>query len=126
MKSPAFSLVEVLAAITIIGIIVFLAIPNIIRVKEDGEDNLARARAETLNMAIASYVQANGGSAAQSAWSSAGSESARYDLLRGYMAFSEVNWTNYMPSGYGVTNWPTTVNPPDRRLQATKGGSALP
>ena len=85
----AFSLVEVLAAITIIGIITFLAVPNIVRVKQDSEDNLARARAESLNMAMAAYVQAVGTNAAQSSWSAAGSDSARYLLVRQYIAFSE-------------------------------------
>jgi hypothetical protein len=35
-------------------------VPNIVRVKQDSEDNLARARAETLNMAMAAFVQALG------------------------------------------------------------------
>ena len=34
-----FSLVEVLAAVAIIGIITFLAIPNIVAVKQDSEIN---------------------------------------------------------------------------------------
>jgi len=77
----AFSMVEVLAAVAIIGVITFLAIPNIIRVKQDGENNLARARAESLNMAIASFVQANGGAAAQTNWSGNATSTARYALL---------------------------------------------
>jgi len=95
----AFSLVEVLAAIAIIGIIAFLAIPNIVRIKQDGEDNLARARAETLNTAIASYVQAVGTNTAQTNWSAANAN-GRYDLIRTYIGFAETNLTLFTPSGY--------------------------
>ncbi len=109
----AFSLVEVLAAITIIGVITFLAIPNIVQIKQDGEDNLARARAESLNMAMASLIQANGRITAQSQWSSAGSASAKFALLTPYIAFAETNVTNYMPNGYSVA-FPNTISPPTK------------
>jgi hypothetical protein len=49
-----------ITAVGIIGIIIFLAIPNIVRVREDSERNLAIARAEALNMGMASFMQANG------------------------------------------------------------------
>lgn len=107
--SSAFSLVEVLAAIAIIGIVTFLAIPNIVRVKQDGEDNLARARAETLNMAIASYVQAVGTNNAATAWSTNNAD-GRYSLIRPYISFSEASLTAFTPSGYSFT-LPTNVVP---------------
>ncbi len=66
----AFSLVEVLAAVSIIGIIAFLAIPNIIAIKKDSERNLAISRAEAVNMAIVSYIQSNGKSAVAPGWTS--------------------------------------------------------
>jgi prepilin-type N-terminal cleavage/methylation domain-containing protein len=110
-QPSAFSLVEVLAAISIIGIITFLAIPNIVRIKQDGEDSLARARAETLNMAIASYVQAVGTNAAQTAWSGAASDAARYtNCLARYVAFSESTLTAFTPAGYSFT-LPTSIVP---------------
>lgn len=107
--SSAFSLVEVLAAIAIIGIVTFLAIPNIVRVKQDGEDNLARARAETLNMAIASYVQAAGTNAAATAWNATNAD-GRYNLLRPYISFSEASLTAFTPSGYSFS-LPTNIVP---------------
>lgn len=116
--SCAFSLVEVLAAIAIIGIVTFLAIPNIVRIKQDGEDNLARARAETINMAVASYVQALGTNAAQNNWSGAADADARYTLVRPYIAFAEANLAAFTPAGYSfslatsivpMTNKPVTV-----------------
>jgi len=96
-----FSLVEVLAAVAIIGVVTFMAIPNIVRLKLDGEENLARARAETLNMAMASYVQAVGVTAASLNWS--GSDQEKYTLIRSYIAFSPANLSNgFMPNGYNA------------------------
>lgn len=121
-RHPAFSLVEVLAAITIIGIITFLAVPNIVRVKQDAEDNLARARAETLNMAIAAYVQALGTNTAQSNWSGAGNDNARYLLIAPYIAFAETNLTLFTPGGYTNT-LPTTISPLTTKVRLSGPGS---
>ncbi|MBE2204258.1 MAG: prepilin-type N-terminal cleavage/methylation domain-containing protein [Chthoniobacterales bacterium] len=119
---PAFSLVEVLAAITIIGIITFLAVPNIVRVKQDAEENLARARAEALNMAIAAYVQALGTNTAQSNWSGAGNDSARYLLIAPYIAFAETNLTAFTPAGYTNT-LPTAISPLTTKVRLSGPGS---
>jgi len=109
MRTNGFSLVEVLAAIAIIGVITFMAIPNIVQIKQDSEDDLARSRAEALNTAIASYVQNRGWSTATNEWASAASANARYGLIQPYLAFSETNLTSYMPSGYSVT-FPASTN----------------
>lgn len=106
----AFSLVEVLAAIAIIGIITFLAIPNILRIKEDGEQSLAVSRAEALNMAMASFLQANGVASAVSVWSAASDDDARYALLTPYVAFAPSSRAEYMPAGYEVT-LPESISP---------------
>jgi prepilin-type N-terminal cleavage/methylation domain-containing protein len=106
----AFSLVEVLAAVAIIGIVTFLAIPNIIQVKTDSEDNLARAKANTLNLAIASYIQAVGPTAAQSNWSSR-SDAFRYtNCLMPYIAYADASLSNFTPGGYSFT-LPTSIFP---------------
>lgn len=99
----AFSLVEVLAAITIIAVITFLAIPNIVQVKRDGEDGLARARADGLNVAVAAYFQAVGPEAALTAWTAAANAEARYTLIAPYLAFAPATLAAYMPNGYNVT-----------------------
>lgn len=121
-RIPAFSLVEVLAAITIIGIITFLAVPNIVRVKQDAEDNLARARAETLNMAIASYVQALGTNTAQSNWSGAGNDNARYLLIAPYIAFAETNLASFTPGGYTNT-LPASISPLTTKVRLSGPGN---
>lgn len=105
----AFSLVEVVAAIAIIGIVTFLAIPNLIQIKEDGERNLAKSRAEALNMAMVSYLQVHGSVTAQSAWSGADND-GKYGLIRGYAAFSPGTLGEYMPAGYGISFPPSLAD----------------
>lgn len=104
----AFSLVEVLAAVAILGIMAFLALPNIVTMKTDSEQNLAVARAEAVNMGIASFIQANGRSTAITGWSGAGTDQARYDLITPYLAFAPAAYLDYMPSTYSV-NLPTDI-----------------
>jgi len=102
-RRHGFSLVEVLAAVAIIGVITFLAIPNIVQVKGDSEEQLAIARAEALNMAMATYVQNQGSlSGARSAWQSM-SDTARFTNLAPYLSFAETNRSNFMPPGYSFT-----------------------
>lgn len=108
--TKAFSLVEVLAAVAIIGVITFLAIPNIVRVKQDGEENLVRARAEALNLGIASYVQSVGPTTAQARWTEAASDQARFALVRPFISFAEPQLTSFIPNSYTST-LPATINP---------------
>jgi prepilin-type N-terminal cleavage/methylation domain-containing protein len=106
----AFSLVEVLAAVALIGIITFLALPNIVRIKTDSEESLAISRAEAVNLSIASYLQAHGQANAAAGWSAATTPAARYALLAPYLAYAPTAFADYMPGGYGVT-LPTTLLP---------------
>lgn len=99
----AFSLVEVLAAVAIIGVITFLALPNIITVKSDAENNLAIARAEAVNIALVNFIQSYGRTNATSTWATQTSDQARYSLLASYLAFAPANVGSYMPSGYSMT-----------------------
>jgi prepilin-type N-terminal cleavage/methylation domain-containing protein len=97
----AFSLVEVLAAVTIIGVIIFLAIPNIIKIREDSEQSLAKSRASALNIAAASYFQARGPTDALAAWTDQ-STASRYDLIKSYLAFAPPSFAEYMPKGFDL------------------------
>jgi prepilin-type N-terminal cleavage/methylation domain-containing protein len=127
MKTPtltlrAFSLVEVLAAITIIGVITFLAIPNIVQIKQDGEDNLARSRADSLNVAISSFIQANGRATAQTQWAAATTDAARFALISPYLGFAETNFSRYMPNGYSAA-FPSSISPPTKVTVTGPAGS---
>lgn len=107
-KLGGFSLVEVLTAVVLLGILSFIAIPNIVRMKSDSEVNLAVARAEAVNMAIASLVQAQGRTAAVAAWTSASNAAGRYALIKPYLAFAPNAFDDYMPGSYAIV-LPTSI-----------------
>jgi len=109
-KRRAFSLVELLIVIVVLGIILYFAFPNIVQMRSDSEANLARARAEMLNLATAAYFQAVGDrTAARAGWVAAGSDEARYtSLLKPYIAFPTASLASFMPSSdYTVVFDPT-------------------
>lgn len=100
---PGFSLVEMMACVSIIGIIAFLAIPSITRMRTDSERNLAIARAESLNLAQATFIQVRGRTQAGIDWANAGGNDAKYTLLRPYLGYAETTLSAFLPAGYSVT-----------------------
>ena len=116
-----FSLVEMMACVSIIGIIAFMAIPSVTRMRADSERNLAIARAESLNLAQASYIQVRGRTQAALDWAAAGSNDAKYSLLRPYLSYAEATLTAYMPSGYSVTFAPSITSMTKAALSSPTG-----
>ena len=111
LRPRAFSLVELLAAVTIVGIMAFFAIPQVTRLRGDAEVNLAISRAESLNLAITSLIQVRGRTQViVTDWPAATTNDARYTLLRPYLAYSETSITLFMPSGYTAT-LPASLEP---------------
>ena len=102
-RSFAFSLVEMLASVAIIGTITFLAIPNLVKMRGDAERNIAIARAEAINMSMATMIQVRGRTQAVTDWSGATTDQAKYTLLNPYLAYAETNLTDYIPNGYTIT-----------------------
>lgn len=102
-KRRGFSLVEMMACVSIIGIVAFLAIPSVTRMRADSERNLAISRAEALNLAQATLIQVRGRTQAGLDWTGAVSNEAKYNLLRPYLSYAENTLSLYMPSGYTVT-----------------------
>ncbi len=107
-RCSAFSLVEVLTATVLLGILAFIAIPNIIQMQKDSEINLAIARAEAVNMSLASFIQAQGRTAAISEWGGTSNDAERYALIKPYLAFAPDSFSDYMPGGYEIT-LPTSI-----------------
>lgn len=103
-----FSLVEMLIAVSIIGLISFMAFPKVTSMRAEGEKNLAIARAEALNLAIANMIQVRGRTQASLDWASK-TDDQRYLLIKDYLAFAESSLTLYLPSGYDV-DFPTTLD----------------
>jgi len=96
----AFSLAELLVVLIVLGIILYFAFPNIVQVKSDSERELAKARAETLNLAAAAYVQTKGSNILtdeDDPWENK-SEEARYQLIKEYIAFAATNLSSFLPS----------------------------
>lgn len=120
--TSAFSLVEILVVVVILGIVVFLAVPNIVQVRQDSEDNLARSRAEALNVAAAAYFQAAGSQAAATAWAAANDEQ-RYLLVAPYLAFAPTEWSAYMPAGYSFA---FTSEPLRNKVIVSRGTNSTP
>lgn len=102
-RTHGFSLVELLVVLAVLAIILYFAFPNIVQVRSDSELNLAKARAEALNLAAAAYFQALGPTLASSNWT--GKNSAqRYNLIKGYLAFPQDSLSDFMPgTNYTVT-----------------------
>lgn len=120
-SKKAFSLVEVLAAVAIIGIIVFLALPNVIQSKQDAEEQMVITRAEALNMSISSFITANGRSNAGTMWTGAATDAAKYLLVKGYMAYAPVTLGDYQPTGYTFT-----FNTLDQKVTVSRSGTVIP
>lgn len=130
-RNSGFSLVEVLAAVGIIGIIAFLAIPNIVAIKEDSEKQLAITRAEGINMGVAAYIQSNGVDAADAAWPVGDDASgtttkaeARYALIRPYLSFAPTTLAEFQPAGYEIKP-PLDLKALEKSELKPTGGSAF-
>ncbi len=98
-----FSLVEMMACVSIIGIIAFMAIPSVTRMRGESERNLAITRAEALNLAQATFIQVKGRTEASLLWKNSTTAAARYLLLKDFISFSEDNLTLYFPADYTIT-----------------------
>ena len=122
-RHAAFSLVEMLASVAIIGIISFLAIPNLVRMRGDSERNLAIARAESVNMAMATFIQVRGRTQSVSDYNAASTAQAKYALLTPYLAYAETNITDFIPNGYSVT-FPAAIDPL-RKLTLLQGSTTI-
>lgn len=111
-KRRGFSMVEMIACVSIIGIVAFLAIPSVTRMRGDSERNLAISRAEALNLAQATYIQVKGRTQAATDWAATGtgpgSWEPKYTLLKPYLAYSENTLALFLPEGYKV-EFPTDI-----------------
>ena len=76
-----------------------LVLPNIVTLEQNHEVDLAIARAEAVNMAVASFVQANGENAASEDWD-AMSEQEHYKAIGHFLAFAPETLEEFVPVNY--------------------------
>lgn len=89
----AFSLLELLVVLVIVGIVLAIGVPGINKARADAELETMRSRAVALQTAKLSFIDAMGPSQAGTVWK--GNTTASYNLLR-----------QYLP-----TTYPTDVDP---------------
>ncbi len=65
-------------------------------------DHLAIARAEAVNMAIASFIAAKGRKNAIATWAKLKTHQSRYAALAPFLAFAPPEWHKYMPRRYSI------------------------
>lgn len=121
LSPRGFSMIELLAAVAIMGVIAFMAIPSVTKMRNDSERNLMISRAEALNIAQASFIQAEGRGRAEQQWVAAGSDAARYALIRKYLAFSETTLTQYIPAPYVIQFPPSLLTMQKSTLSSNLG-----
>ena len=125
LPSKGFSLVELLVVLAVISVMLYFAFPNIVQVKSDSERDMAKARAETLNLAAAAYFQNLGPTAALNTWGNKGPEE-HYQLIRSYIAFPSATLSEFMPSSdYSISFHATEPHKQKATLRGPFMGATL-
>ncbi len=103
-KTRAFSLIELLVAISIIAVVLAIGIPGINAARDKAEVETMRTRAIALQNAKAQLVNAVGPATATTSWTGAANDEARYDdLLRPYLPESYPDaLTTLIPSPFSI------------------------
>lgn len=109
-----FTLMELLVVLTILIVMIMMALPDSVKVRARAEDQQMIQRGLALNAAIAELVADQGPAAAQTLWTAAAGDQAKYNLLRQYMAYPPPNLTggtggSYVVFGYTV-QFPATIS----------------
>lgn len=99
-RSWAFTLIEGLMTIAILGIITTLAFPKIHGVLDAGHDKQAVAKAHVLNAAKQSFKMRS--NTALQEYASAGNDVAKYNLVHTYIPLSAANLKDFLPKGYAL------------------------
>lgn len=94
-----FTLAETLVVLVIVGLLLLVGLPNILKHKSVAEDDQAVAKAVVLNNAKQSYLSEKHRKAAESAWAALTNDE-RYVALTPYFAYPPVDLGSFTPAGY--------------------------
>jgi prepilin-type N-terminal cleavage/methylation domain-containing protein len=98
-----FTLLEILIAMTIIGVAYFFISPNSAATKTSSEIAMMKTRASALNYAATEFTTANGTVSAVAQWSAAGTDDAKYLLLAPYLQYPPATLETYVLNGFSIT-----------------------
>jgi type II secretory pathway pseudopilin PulG len=99
--AAGFTLVETLGVCVLIGLLAALAGMSVFGLYSAGQDKQAIAAAQTINQAQQIYLLRVSGSA--TAWSNAGSDDAKFNLLQSYLPGTPTSLETFEPNGYTFT-----------------------
>jgi prepilin-type N-terminal cleavage/methylation domain-containing protein len=116
-----FTLVEILIAVVVIGVLGYVLSPNSSKSKYAGELAVMKARAAMLNAAQSQYLEANGVNTGLSVWSAQGSSEAQYQLIKPYIQFSPATLSTYVLAGWSIS----FANDPRNAVTLQNGGTTV-
>jgi type II secretory pathway pseudopilin PulG len=96
--AAGFTLVETLGVCVLIGLLAALAGMAVFGLYSAGQDKQAIAAAQAINQAQQIYLLRVSGAA--TAWSGAGSDDAKFNLIKSYLPGTPVSLETFEPSGY--------------------------
>jgi type II secretory pathway pseudopilin PulG len=96
--ATGFTLVETLGVCILIGLLAALAGMAVFGLYSAGQDKQAIAAAQAINQAQQIYQLRVSGAA--TAWNSAESDDAKFDLIKSYLPGTPVSLQTFEPSGY--------------------------
>ncbi len=104
VRIRAFTLVEVLTAVVIVGLLAMMLTANSSRQRSATEVAVMKMRAGTLNQAQASYIEEVGGAVTALAnWTAQPNDEARYQLIRHNLQFPPATLSSFVINGFSIT-----------------------
>lgn len=103
ISKRGFTLVEILIAVVVIGVLGYVLSPNSSKSKYAGELAVMKARAAMLNAAQSQFLEANGVNNGLATWSAQPTGEAQYQLLKPYIQFSPATLSTYVLAGWTVS-----------------------
>lgn len=102
MKTKGYTLVEILVVLTIIGMLVLTALPNVLKTKTSGEIESAKLARGMIHQAMSGYLGSLSRRDAETTWT-AMTEEQRYNALKRFLSYPPTTIAGITPQGYTIT-----------------------